>query len=122
MARVHSGCEVWNQDFLKLSLPDEFLDGVFANATIFHVPRQELPRVLGELYAALKPKGIFFASNPRGNNEEGWNSARYGSYHDLEHWRSMMVAAGFVELGHYYRPEGLPIEHQPWLASTWQKN
>jgi SAM-dependent methyltransferase len=38
MARAHSGCEVWQQDFLKLDLPDNHFDGVFANAALFHVP------------------------------------------------------------------------------------
>src|SRR5215813_1647710 len=28
MARAHSGCEVWQQDFLKLDLPDRHFDGV----------------------------------------------------------------------------------------------
>jgi hypothetical protein len=32
MARVDSGCEVWQQDFHKLDLPEERFDGVFANA------------------------------------------------------------------------------------------
>ena len=38
MARAHSGCEVWQQDFLALDLPAERFDGVFANAALFHVP------------------------------------------------------------------------------------
>src|SRR5215813_11958335 len=63
MARAHSGCEVWQQDFLKLDLPDRHFDGVFANAALFHVPCQELPRVLLELYASLKPGGVLFSSN-----------------------------------------------------------
>ena len=71
MARAHSGCEVWRQDFLKLDLPDHHFDGVFANAALFHVPSQELPRVLLELHATLKPRGVVFTSNPRGHNEEG---------------------------------------------------
>jgi ubiquinone/menaquinone biosynthesis C-methylase UbiE len=58
MARAHSGCEVWQQDFLKLDLPDNHFDGVFANAALFHVPSQELPRVLLELRASLKPGGL----------------------------------------------------------------
>jgi SAM-dependent methyltransferase len=52
MARAYSGCEVWQQDFLKLDLPDNYFDGVFANAALFHVPSQELPRVLLELKAS----------------------------------------------------------------------
>lgn len=121
MARAHSGCEVWVQDFLRLQLPAGQFDGIFANASLFHVPRQALPRVLGELHAALKPRGVLFASNPRGNNEEGWSNGRFGVYHDLAGWRALLEAARFAELEHYYRPPGLPREQQPWLASVWRR-
>jgi SAM-dependent methyltransferase len=118
MARSHSGCEVWGQDFLALDLPEARFDGIFANAALFHVPREELPRVLRELHAALKPGGVLFSSNPHGHNEEGWNRGRYGAYHDLETWRGYLAQAGFAELEHYYRPAGLPREQQPWLATV----
>lgn len=121
MARAHSGCEVWEQDFLKLDLPAERFDGVFANASLFHVPGTALPRVLRELHATLKPGGVLFSSIPRGNNEEGWTRGRYGAYHDLDAWRGYLTGAGFTELEHYFRPEGLPREQQPWLASVWRK-
>ncbi len=121
MAREHTGCEVLHQCFLHLDLGEDRFDGIFANASIFHVPKQELPRVLGELQAALKPDGVFFASNPRGNDQEGWNGPRFGSYHSLERWRGYMGDAGFVELEHYYRPPGRPRHEQPWLASVWRK-
>ena len=121
MARAHSGCEVLQQDFLKLDLPANSFDGVFANASLFHIPSQELPRVLRELHAALKPRGVLFASNPHGEGSEGWSRGRYGAYHDLSSWRRYMSAAGFVELTHYYRPPGLPRDQQPWLASAWRK-
>jgi len=121
LARANSGCEVWQQDFLKLELPAERFDGIFANAVLFHVPSRELPRVLRELHATLKPRGVLFASNPHGHNEEGWNRGRYGAYYDLETWRRFVTAAGFAELSHYYRPAGLPRERQPWLASVWRK-
>ena len=121
MARNYSGCEVWQQDFLDLQLPEQHFDGVFANAALFHVPSQELPRVLLQLRATLKPGGVMFTSNPRGNNEEGWSHGRYGAYYDFETWRQYMIDAGFIELTHYYRPEGLPRHEQPWLASVWHK-
>jgi SAM-dependent methyltransferase len=121
MARADTGCEVWQQDFHRLDLPAERFDGIFANASLFHVPSRELPRVLRQLYTALKPGGVLFSSNPRGENEEGWNRGRYGAYHNLETWRRYMSDAGFTELDHYYRPSGLPREQQPWLASVWRR-
>lgn len=121
MARAYSGCEVLHQDFLALSLPAGRFDGVFANASLFHVPSRELPRVLRELAAALKPRGVLFSSNPRGNNEEGMSGGRYGVFHDEDAWRRYVTAAGFVELDCYYRPPGLPRDQQPWLATVWRK-
>lgn len=121
MARVNSGCEVWEQNFLELDLPKARFDGVFANAVLFHVPSAALPGVLAQLFATLKPGGVLFCSNPRGEGQEGWQGDRYGAYHDLETWRGYMTAVGFTELAHYYRPAGLPIEQQPWLASVWRR-
>lgn len=121
MARAYSGCEIWQQDFLKLDLPANYFDGVFANAVLFHIPSQELPSVLLQLHATLKPRGVLFSSNPRGNNTEGWNAGRYGAYYDLQTWRRYMSDAGFIELTHYYRPAGVPHAQQPWLASLWRK-
>ncbi len=122
MARAATGCEVLHQDFLALDLPPARFDGIFANASLFHVPRRELPRVLGELRVALVPRGVLFASNPRGDDEEGWNGDRYGAYYTLETWRALMVAAGFEELSHYYRPAGRPRAQQTWLATVWRSD
>ena len=121
MARAHSGCAVLHQNFLEMDLPRARFHGVFANASLFHVPSRELPRVLREIAATLKPRGVLFCSNPRGGNVEGMSGGRYACYHDLDGWRAYVTAAGFVELGHYYRPSGLPRERQFWLATVWRK-
>jgi SAM-dependent methyltransferase len=121
MARDLSGCEVWQQDFLALALPQARFDGIFANASMQHVPRAELARVLRELRDALKPRGVFFASTPHGHDEEGWNRGRYGTYHDPRTWSTYVSAAGFELLDEYYRPAGLPRERQPWLATVWRR-
>ena len=121
MARAASGCTVLEQNLLALDLPRSTVDGIFANAVLFHVPSQELPRVLGELRDALKPAGVLFSSNPRGNGEEGWTGDRYGAFHDWPTWHRHVSAAGFEALGHFYRPTNAPLERQPWLASVWRK-
>ena len=120
MARTHSGRPVLCQDFLDLDLPTHTFDGIFANASLFHVPTAHLAKVLGQLHRALKPNGVLFSSNPRGDNREGWNGERYGAYHDLEAWSTWLQNAGFEYVHHYYRPAGLPRKDQPWLASVWR--
>ena len=121
-ARAFSGCEVWVQDFLHLDLPPERFDGIFANASLFHVPSVELPRVLRELRASLKPRGVLFASNPHGQDDEGWNRGRYGAFHSPDRWRAFVRDAGFDEIDHYYRPPGKPRAEQPWLATVSRKS
>jgi SAM-dependent methyltransferase len=116
-----TGCEVLHQDFLQLSLPVERFDGVFANASLFHVPTVELARVLHVLHRALRPRGVLFSSNPRGPDTEGFSGERYGAFHSLETWRGHLTAAGFEELSHYYRPAGRPRAEQPWLATVWRR-
>ena len=115
MAEQYTGCEILCQNFLKLELPTAAFDAVFANASLFHVPRQELPLVLLKLHACLRPGGILFSSNPRGNSEV-WSGARYGNYLEFDEASATLKAAHFEILSHYCRPEGMPREQQPWLA------
>jgi SAM-dependent methyltransferase len=121
LARANSGCTVLEQNFLALELPYGHYDGVFANAVLFHVPSPVLPGVLRALHAALKPGGVLFCSNPRGQGQEGWSGDRYGAFHDWNAWHAHVTTAGFTALTHFYRPTGLPLEQQPWLASVWRK-
>ncbi len=120
MARAATGCEVWHQDFLALELPTGRFDGIFANAVLFHVPTQELGRVLDDLRRALVTGGVFFCSNPRGPDVERQQGLRYGSYLTLETWSRFVTAAGFELIEHYFRPPGRPRPEQPWLATVWR--
>ncbi|OSM01990.1 class I SAM-dependent methyltransferase [Magnetofaba australis] len=120
MAHELTGAEVWRQDFLNLDLPPERFDGVFANASLFHIPRAHLTRVLTQLQQTLKPGGVLFSSNPRGA-EEGWRGERYGTYLEYEPFCEHLRAAGLEPEHHYYRPPGLPRHEQPWLAMVSRK-
>ena len=120
MAEDFSTCQTLNQSFLSLDLNAYSFDGIFANASVFHIPSQELSGVLSTLHNSLRSGGILFTSNPRGNSE-GWNGVRYGHYMELETSQLYLERAGFEIIHHYYRPEGLPKEQQPWLALVSRK-
>ena len=121
MAENLSDCKVWHQDFLNLRLPDNAFDGIFTNASFFHVPTQELDRVLRELYDCLRPGGVLFSSNPRGPDIERYNGERYGVFLKKATLCAFVLNVGSTELEHYYRPADQPRERQPWLATLWRK-
>ncbi len=120
MTQQQSSCPVLHQQFLKLELEDNSYDGIFANASLFHVPSSEFPRVLRELHSALRKDGILFSSNPRGN-AEGWQGQRYGHFMEIEESELYLNQNGFKIIDHYYRPSGQPREQQPWLAIVSQR-
>jgi len=69
----------------------EAYDGVWANACLLHVPRDQLAHVLSLIWRALKPGGAFFASYKEG--EAGGRDAldRYYNYPSRE-WLSATYA------------------------------
>lgn len=119
MARESTGCTVLQQDFIELSLEDGFFDGIFANASLFHVPKSELAPVIAKLRTSLKDEGVLFSSNPRGDSEQ--LSTRYANFMGLQEYQEIVESCGFALIHHYYRPEGVPLEERPWLACVFRK-
>lgn len=72
----------------------ETYDGVWANACLLHVPREELATVLSLIRRALKPDGVFFASYKEG--EEGGRDTfdRYYNYPSQDWLRATYARAG----------------------------
>jgi SAM-dependent methyltransferase len=120
MAQQYSGCETLHQNFSNIDISAFQFDGVFANASLFHVPKNILPNVLNKIHDALTTQGILFMSNPRGSGEL-WQGQRYGHYMELDTSQTFIEQAGFKILHHYYRPEGQPRAQQPWLAIVCQR-
>jgi len=120
MAREYSGCEVYQQNFIDLDLAPQFFDGLFANASLFHVPKRNLSDLLGRLHTSLKKSGILFSSNPRGKGED-LDGKRYANYMEIDEYKAIVEEVGFKLLDHYYRPQGQPVESCPWLACVFRK-
>lgn len=121
MARAASGCEVLQQDLLALDLPPARFDGVFASASLFHIPPEALPQVLAVLHATLRPDGVLFALNPRGRDEQGWLGDRFCCYYRVATWCRVVREAGFDRLACAYRPAGRPRAQQNWVSTVWRK-
>jgi SAM-dependent methyltransferase len=62
----------------------EAYDGVWANASLLHVPRPAFPGVVARIFRALKPGGIHAASYKAGDAEGRDGLGRYFNYFSAE--------------------------------------
>ena len=79
LASEFSGVDVKHMQFQEINFVNEF-DGIWASASLLHVPSDELDLVLGNLKTALKENGILYASFKYGDFE-GERNGRY--FNDL---------------------------------------
>ena len=125
MAQQITGCEVWQQNFLDLKLPAQYFDGVFANASLLHVPEASMEQVLRDLYECLVVGGAIVMSLARGRGEgfeQRMTGERYTSFWEYDTIVPYLEKAGFTIAHHYYRPPGLPQQEQSWIVVVAKKN
>lgn len=94
LAREHSGCEVLVQPVEATNFRGEF-DGVWACASLLHLPRSALPLALRSIRQALRPHGAFFLSMQRGSGETRMADGRFFARYQLSDLRGELQVAGF---------------------------
>lgn len=75
LAEIHTDLEVLHMMFEELDF-DEVFDGVWACASLLHVPENQMPDILKKIGQALKPGGVLFLSVKEGDFE-GIRNGRY---------------------------------------------
>ncbi len=80
--------------FEELAAREEF-DGIWAEASLLHVPRTDLPAILALIRNALKKGGIFHASFKAGTAEGRDGFGRYYNYPSSEWLQELLVAGGW---------------------------
>lgn len=68
-ASMHTGLQVAHLRFEDLDFNDEF-DGVWASASLLHVPKDHLPHALEKLCHAMKLGGMLYLSMKHGTDEQ----------------------------------------------------
>ncbi|MDP4000313.1 MAG: methyltransferase domain-containing protein [bacterium] len=88
-------------DFEELPFTNEF-DAVWANASLHHIPKRNLPVVLAAINRALKPGGYFFikvkhgaADSIRENEKFGGKIKRYFAFYQNDELHRLLEEAGF---------------------------
>lgn len=103
IARETTGLPVRQMLFSELDETDKY-DGVFACASLLHVPSEELPDIIGKVIKALKNNGVFYLSFKYGDFE-GYRNDRYFTDYKEDTFAQLM--APFHEL--------VAVDH--WISS-----
>lgn len=71
----------------ELPYGDEYFDGIFAKASLLHIPKERINFVFGEICQILKPNGILHIALKQGDDEKvvvendyGYEYQRFFSY------------------------------------------
>jgi len=101
----------------------EAFDGVFAHASLLHVPRLALPAVLAAIARALKPGGVHFANFKAGGAGGRDGLGRYYNQLTAEEAKAVYLASGDWELLSLteYEGGGYDGQRSPWVALTLRK-
>lgn len=99
MASELIGQQVWQMRFDEMDFEEEF-DGIWACASLLHVPYEELPDVMNKLRKALKPKGVIYVSFKYGDSKMTKGERTFSNFTEITVER-LLNEAGFevVECG-----------------------
>ena len=109
--------------FDELNAANQY-DSVWANASLLHVARKELPDVLGLIFQALKPGGIHFASFKAGEAEGRDERDRFYNYLTRSEMFNLYARSAEwenVATVEYVGGGGYEVKEDPWLAITVRK-
>jgi SAM-dependent methyltransferase len=93
----------------------EAFDGIWASASLLHVPRAELVSVLRRLARALRPGGIMYITLKYGEGEAVTADGRFFCYHTPETFEAVVRQAK-LKLERYWNTDDRPSYPPLWMA------
>jgi len=98
-------------DFQNYSFPKEKFDGVWAYTSLLHITKEEMKKVLKEIYKTLKPDGVFLIGMIEGiyegevERENMLGEKRFFRFYEEQELRKMIGEIGFkFEFQERYKP------------------
>ncbi|MBI4093117.1 MAG: class I SAM-dependent methyltransferase [Candidatus Kerfeldbacteria bacterium] len=102
IARKNNPAVTFTQgDMRKPPYKDRLFDGVFAKASLLHIPKSEISSVLAEVIRILKPRGLVHIAVKKGQGEQeetesdyGYSYTRFFSYWAMDELVNVLQNAG----------------------------
>jgi SAM-dependent methyltransferase len=101
-----SGIDARVMTFQQMTFNEEF-DGIWASASVLHVPHAEISEVLNRFARALKPQGILYVSLKEGQSERIAEDGRFFSYFTLNEFSDSLTSSGLFKLLKAWKRVGL---------------
>ena len=105
LAEIHTDLEVLNMTFEELDF-DEVFDGIWACASLLHVPEEDMPDILKKVGFALKPEGHLYISVKEGDFE-GERDNRYYVDYTKRRLMNLLEETGVFKVKEVWKTQGL---------------
>ncbi len=114
LAKEYTGIDVKCMDFKDLS-NISFYDGIWASASLLHVPKDELIDILKKIRDSLKENGYLYAALKDGIGEEITKEGRYYNYIKYDKFIELSSKSG-LELVDFFSSKSVsnPNEQHYW--------
>lgn len=120
IASRNTGLSVRKVDIIGIDFDSEF-DGIWACASLLHIPSQKLPNVFLKLARALKQSGVLYCSFKYGDFE-GERNGRYFTDLVESTLDSLVAGTGFNLESHWITEDARPTHiNEKWLNSIYIK-
>jgi 2-polyprenyl-3-methyl-5-hydroxy-6-metoxy-1,4-benzoquinol methylase len=94
---IYLGHNVVVQAAQEINSIEEF-DGVWACASLLHIPEEELLDTFVKIFTALKPEGVWYMSFKHGNGEQWDNRGRFFNYHTADSIKKIILQLPGIEI------------------------
>lgn len=115
LAEIHTGLEVLKMTFEEMDF-DNVFDGIWACASLLHVPKKELSDILTKIAKALNDKGILYMSFKLGDFE-GFRGERYFCDYTEDSITEVLKDNGRLEIVRLWETKDVRSGHsdEKWL-------
>ena len=118
MAAKHAGVTALQGTFDELQDTKKYA-GVWANFSLLHAPRKDMPRLLNSIAKALIPAGKFHIGLKLGDNESRDALGRFYTYYTVDELTGLLTDVGFaITKSTLGSGAGLSGEVSDWITVT----
>ncbi len=99
----------------------QIYDGIWACASLLHLPPQQIPQALAKLWQALKPGGLLYVSFKHGEGQREQNGRHFtdATEEQLKSWASALHKVGKIAI--WQTADRRPGRDEYWLNGVFQK-